>query len=254
MRPAAVAALAAALLALVATLAGCTTVAAAGDVTDTWKNRIAVNPQGSASPVPVVLFVHGCSGLGPGPGALYPDTRAWVQTITTAGWRFVAPDSWARGTWTRPDSCPNPNGPQPPLEVRLKVRLMRIEEIAYAVARLQEDPMVDQGHIVAFGHSEGGLAIATSAPPPGVRAEIVSGWTCHSSVALGRGIAAPPSIPFLALGFERDTTVGITQGRCSEFFEGRDGAKELILPGAGHQAGGSAEARQAVVEFLGGLR
>jgi len=89
-RPAAVAALAAALLALVATLAGCTTVAAAGDVTDTWKNRIAVNPQGSASPVPVVLFVHGCSGLGPGPGALYPDTRAWVQTITTAGcasWR-----------------------------------------------------------------------------------------------------------------------------------------------------------------------
>lgn len=108
--------------------------------------------------------------------------------------------------------------------------------------------------IVLFGHSEGGLAIATSAPPAGIGGLIISGWTCHSLVALGRGIAAPPSIPLLALGFEQDTTVGITQGRCSEFFPDRDGAKELILNGAGHQAGGSAEARQAVVNFLGGLR
>jgi poly(3-hydroxybutyrate) depolymerase len=230
------------------------TAAGAGDVTDTWKKRIQVEPSGVTGPVPVVIFVHGCSGLGT-LGTLHPDTQHWVQTVTGAGYRFVAPDSWARGTWSRPNSCPTPlNEPQPTGETRLKVRLMRIEEMAYSVARLHEDATVDQARIVLFGHSEGGLAIATSAPPAGIGGLIISGWTCHSLVALGRGIATPPSIPLLALGFEQDTTVGITQGRCSEFFPGRDGAKELILNGAGYQAGGSAEARQAVVNFLGGLR
>jgi dienelactone hydrolase len=228
--------------------------ASAGGVEDTWRKRVQVEPQGVTGSVPVVVFLHGCDGLGAGPGALYPDTRAWVQTITQAGYRFVAPDSWARGTWSRPNSCPGQSGPQPTLETRLTVRSMRIAEIGYAVARLQEDPTVDQKRIVALGHSEGGLAIATSTPPPGVRAEIISGWTCHSSVALGMGIAAPPSIPVLALGFERDTTTEMRPGKCSEFFPGRTDAHEFIAPGSGHMIGGVAGAQQAVVDFLGSLR
>jgi dienelactone hydrolase len=226
----------------------------AGDVVDTWKHRVTVEPSGVSGPVPVVLFIHGCNGLGTLPGILYPDTRAWVQTVTQAGWRFVAPDSWARGTWNRPDGC------TADIETERAVRLLRLEEIAYAVRQLAADSTVDQKRIVLLGHSEGGLAVATAAPPKTVAGIIISGWMCHSSVPLGVGIAAPPNIPVLAIAFEHDSFIAhsthntIPPGRCSAFFPGRHHATELIIPGEGHTTGTRAEASQAVVKFLGGLR
>jgi hypothetical protein len=65
--------------------------------------------------------------------------------------------------------------------------------------------------------------------------------------------STPPEIPVLAIGFEHDTQIGV-QGRCSEFFPGRADAHEFIASGSGHSIGGVAEAREAVVEFLGSLR
>lgn len=226
--------------------------ASASDVVDTWKHRVKVEPSGVTGPVPVVLFLHGCNGLGLLPGMLYPDTRAWVHTITQAGWRFVAPDSLARGN--RPDGC------QGQLETALAVRLLRLAEIDYAVQQLATDPTVDQSRIVLLGHSEGGIAVATDAPPSTVAGIIISGWTCHASVPLGVGIAAPPNLPVLALEFEHDSFIAggthspLQPGRCSEFFPGRDHATELIIPGEGHTTGASEAARVAVTEFLGGIR
>lgn len=107
--------------------------------------------------------------------------------------------------------------------------------------------------IVVFGHSEGGIAVANSEPPTGVRGVIVSGWTCHATVPIGTGLLAPPSVAVLAIEFERDTIVS-RQGRCSDFFQGRTAAKALILPGSGHNVGSSPDARAAVVEFLDGIR
>jgi len=226
----------------------------AGDVVDTWKHRVQVEPQDITKPEGVVIYVHGCNGLGTLPGILYPDTRAWVQTTTQAGWRFVAPDSWARGTWNRPDGCTGD------IETARVIRLLRIEEIAYAVRQLAADPTVDQKRIVLLGHSEGGLAVATAAPPKSVAGIIISGWMCHSNVPLGVGIAAPLNLPVLAMAFEHDSFVAhsthntIPPGRCSAFFRGRPHATELIIPGEGHTTGTRAEASQAVVKFLGGLR
>ncbi len=174
------------------------------------------------------------------------DTDAWAEAVTHVGWRFTIPDSWARGTSGRPDAC------RPTLETALKVRLMRIEEIAYAVTKLTEDPTVDKSRIVVFGHSEGAIAVASSEPPAGVRGVIVSGWTCHGAVPIATGLLAPPTVAVLAIEFEHDSVLRI-QGRCSEFFGGRAAARELILPGTGHNAGGSKAARQAVAEFLMGL-
>ena len=62
------------------------TAAAAGDVTDTWKNRTEVNPAGAAGPVPVVVYVHGCSGAYARP-ELKADTDAWAEAVTHVGWR-----------------------------------------------------------------------------------------------------------------------------------------------------------------------
>jgi dienelactone hydrolase len=135
-----------------------------------------------------------------------------------------------------------------------------LEEIAYAVQQLAADPTVDHKRIVLLGHSEGGLAVATAAPPTIVAGIIISGWMCHSSVPLGVGIAAPPNIPVLAIAFEHDSFIAqgthntIPPGRCSAFFRGRDHATELIIPGEGHTTGTHAEARQAVVKFLGAIR
>ncbi len=223
------------------------TAAAAGDVTDTWKKRVEVNPAGAAASVPVVVFMHGCSGPYARP-ELKADTDAWAATITGAGWRFVIPDSWARGVWSRPDGCRLGS-----VSSALKLRDMRIEEAAFAVARLQGDSAVDHGRIVLFGHSEGAWTMANAAPPPGVRGLILSGWTCHHDrLTAAVGIAAPPTMPILAIEFERDSFLS-TQGRCSEFFVGRSNAVERIIPGEDHNAGGSEAARASVVEFLKGL-
>ena len=225
----------------------------AGDVVDTWKHRVQVEPQNITNPEGVVIYIHGCNGLGTLPGILYPDTRAWVETITQAGWRFVAPDSWARGTWNRPDGCTGDP------ETARAIRLLRLEEIAYAVRQLAADPTVAHKRIVLLGHSEGGLAVATAAPPTTVVAIVISGWMCHSTIPLGVGIAAPPNIPVLALAFEHDSFIAhdthntIPPGRCSEFFHGRAHSTELIIPGEGHTTGAHSEARQAVVKFLGSL-
>lgn len=228
--------------------------ASAGDVVDTWKHRVQVEPHGISGPAGVVIYIHGCNGLGLVPGILYPDTRAWVQTVMQAEWKFVAPDSWARGISSRPDGCTGD------LETVRAVRLLRLEEIAYAVRQLAADPTVDQKRIVLLGHSEGGLAVATAAPPKTVAGIIISGWMCHSSVPLGVGIAAPPNIPVLALAFEHDSFIAhgthntIPSGRCSAYFHGRKHATELIIPGEGHTTGARAEARLAVEKFLQNLR
>ncbi len=216
-----------------------------GGVADTWAKRFEKAPKGTTEPVGVVLFFHGCSGYASRP-EITTDTDAWAEAITRAGYRFVAPDSWARGR-SRPDGCAARD-----VETAKQIRLLRIEEIAYAVAQLLADPTVDQSRIVLFGHSEGGIAVASAEPPSGTRAIIVSGWTCHASIPLGMGIAAAPAVAVLAMEFEHDPTLRV-QGRCSEFFPGRTMTKELILPGSGHNLGGSVEARRAVADFLAGL-
>jgi len=223
-------------------------VAAAGDVTDTWKKRVEVNPAGAAGPVPVVVFLHGCSGPYARP-ELKADTDAWAQAVTGAGWRFVIPDSWARGVWSRPDGCRLGS-----VSSAQKIRAIRLEELGYAVQRLAEDPAVDKGRIVAFAYSEGAFAVANAALPDGVRGLIIAAWTCHQDrLPAAGGLGAPLAMPLLAIEFERDNFLS-TQGRCSEFFVGRSDAREVILPGEGHVAGSVAAARAAVVEFLGGLR
>lgn len=236
-----------ALLVLLALLLGGVP-ALAGDVTDTWKKRTEFNPNSIAGPVPVVVYAHGCSGPYARP-ELTVDTNAWAQVVTGAGWRFVVPDSWARGVWSRPDGCRLGS-----VSSALKLRDMRVEEAGYAVSRLQEDPAVDKNRIVLFGHSEGAWTLANSPLPPGITGLILSGWTCHQDrLPAVVGLATPPALPLLAIEFSRDSFLS-TQGRCSEFFGGRDRAREVILPGEGHNAGGVEAARQAVAEFLGRLR
>ncbi len=215
--------------------------AVAGGVADTWAKRTDASPAGVTPPVPVVIYVHGCSGAYARP-ELTMDTKAWEAAITAAGWRFVVPDSWARGVWSRPDGCRLGS-----VGSALKLQTMRVEEIAYAITRLREDPTADATRIVAFGHSEGGWVLATSEAPAGLKAEIIGGWTCHASVKVLTGLV--PIVPLLAIEFDRDSFLS-TQGRCSEFFGSRTDAREVILPGSGHNAGSVEAARQAVAEFL----
>ena len=226
---------------------------ASAQVEATWERRVQVEPTEVSGPVPAVLFVHGCSGLHPNG----PDTKAWVQTIIQAGWRFVALDSYGRQG--RQNICPPTDRGAvrfrwPTKEEAIATRAMRWEEIAYGMARLQKDPTVDHTKILIFGHSEGGVAVAGT-DPHGARALIISGWMCHSRFPEGIGITAPLTVPVLALEFSTDPTIGqFNQGRCSDFFVGRPGSREVILSGSGHAMGQEAAARDAVVDFLGSLK
>ena len=151
----------------------------AGDVVDTWKHRVTVEPRTCRAPCRSYSSYTDATDSARCPASSTRTRGPGCRPSRRPGWRFVAPDSWARGTWNRADGC------TADLETARAVRLLRLEEIAYAVRQLAADPTVDQKRIVLLGHSEGGLAVATAAPPKTVVGIVISGWMCHSSVPLG---------------------------------------------------------------------
>ena len=73
-------------------LGGCAPATAPGraaDVALTWERRLERRPE-APPPVPVVVFMHGCTGI------WTSDTPAWVSFLASHGYAVVAPDSFAR--------------------------------------------------------------------------------------------------------------------------------------------------------------
>lgn len=181
--------------------------------------------------LPTVLYLHGCTGIGAG-------SERWARTLTTAGYAVVMPDSFAREYRRR--NCD-------PTVFRTGVfpeaREMRQEEIKYALGRLRASAWVDQRNLFLMGHSEGGRAVADWSGR-GFNAHVISGSRCSA------GVWAPRGTPVLAVNFEHDPWAGRSRATCADRFGGRDNARELLLPGSGHDTSRSRDAVNAVVEFL----
>ena len=127
---------------------------------------------------------------------------------------------------------------------------MRAEEIEYALSRLRTLAWVDPKNLFLMGHSEGGHAVAVWRGG-GFSAQIFfTGWWCSWG---GKTIHvnAPRGTPLLAINYERDPWFTGTASTCGSLFSSYKSAREVILPGFGHNAlHHSGEARFVVIDFL----
>ena len=186
-------------------------------------------------PAPVVLFMHGCSGIDAA-------ESSWAAFIRNKGYVVVLPDSFARD---RPKSC-DPRTQRGGLFPGFFA--FRREEVLYGVAQLQNMPWADKRNLFLMGHSEGGVMAALS-NVPGFRGVIVSAWVCTSPSAPNTGLRIAPEVPVLVLDHEKDPWFTASPGRhCSEFFGTRK-ARQVTLPGFAHNTF-EPGAQQPVLDFL----
>ena len=194
-------------------------------------------------PLPVVLYLHGCGGF----DYSHDGTMGgWAQTLTAAGYAVVMPTSFARQH--RPQNCDTAaqvGG------LAMEVMDMRLEELEYGLAQLRTLSWADQRNLFLMGHSEGGITVARWGGR-GFNGHIISGWTCTAPPRPAfDGLRTPPMTPVLAISFEIDPWFpGPYAGSCASKFGTRKDARQVTLPGTGHETASHAEARTAVLRFL----
>jgi hypothetical protein len=102
-----------------------------------------------------------------------------------------------------------------------------------------------------MGHSEGGVAAART-KLEGFSGIIISGWRCtHTKNPGFDGIFAPPDTPILTVEWNRDDwSNDSTRGSCADKFGEHKKARQVLLPGSGHNVFEQSKAREAVAQFL----
>ncbi|MFN0301207.1 MAG: dienelactone hydrolase family protein [Burkholderiales bacterium] len=191
----------------------------------------------AARPWPVVLYFHGCTGIG------NHDLR-WGALLSAMGVAVVQPDSFAR-TYRRANCAPRAHR----VNLFPEASRMREDEIQYAVARARATPWIDPDRIIVMGHSEGGLA-AMITIVAGVRGTIVSGWACSSLNPRFIGIAQPNAHPLLIFGYDIDPWYATRNGSCPDHLMGRSATEYARLGSAGHNTAESALAQDRAATFI----
>lgn len=191
----------------------------------------------------VVLFLHGCAGLG-GP-QLFAWQAVWIRYLTDHGFLVVAPDSFAD---PRPgQAC------QLPYLSKEKIYQIRAKQAAFAIERLRSTyPTLK---LLVWGHSEGGgVANLVTATVDGI---ITTGYQCGYRSTDRMWIR--PDVPLLAIMGTADPYI-----RESLFFSRPSSLEQLcrtiltspkwqavIVPDMAHEASlDLVEVRDALGRFL----
>lgn len=172
----------------------------------------------SQAAAPVVIALHGCTGLsslpniGPGLAAL--------------GYVVIMPDSLARPDRAGRFTCSGTSIGTGNLDIYDK----RVEEADYAIAQVQGKPWYDGRHLLLLGHSEGGYTVAQKAYT-GISAAAISGYWCTL------GLPVAQVAPTLTVNYDQDPFYygrpGIGGPSCAG---GSAGSRHEVLPGASHTA------------------
>lgn len=204
-----------------------------GNRSETTPDKIKVD-----KPFPVVIYMHGCSGI-------TNENISWGEYIKDLGYVVVLPDSMARRSEMSCDPRTKKGGLFP------QAHQMRLEEISYALEQVKKSPWADAKTIFLFGHSEGGVSAART-KLEGFSGIIISGWRCtHRKNPSFDGIFAPLDTPILTLEWNRDDwSSDTTKGSCADKFGERKKARQILLPGNGHNVYEQRVAREAVTQFL----
>lgn len=189
-----------------------------------------------AARLPVVVFLHGCSG----------DLAGIPELFVKRGFVVAAPLSFARPD--RPVSC----GDIGPETIR-----WRQEEARWTIDRLSGLSWVDGHGIAVVGASEGGLAVAQfDRAPDSAVAFVILGWTCtdHDNSDFD-GLRVPSGKPVFAAIGDLDPAVsnGRTGGTCQRALAGRAGSRSIVIRGLGHEVPAD-EVFDEIAAFIGDAR
>lgn len=208
----------------------------------TWANL----PRETRGKAPVVVFLHGSSGLG------LPAIAEWQAWLATRGIASVAPDSFAlpeRITYKSPVSK----------ELYERIHALRASEITLALNAVRAAPWADPARIVLAGTSEGATAVARYGGP-GLAGRMVFAWSCEANYFVERPDSVfPPEQPVLNVISSTDpffspsnTWLGnpAAKGHCGDALRDHKRATITLIPGAAHTLLNLPAARHAVAGFL----
>ncbi len=196
--------------------------------------------------LPVVLFLHGSSGLNLGAIA---EWQLWLASLGVAS---LAPDSFAlpdRITYTSPVDKATYE----------KIHALRLSEVGAGVSALHLQPWADPGRLVLAGTSEGAVAVAryTGAEFAG---RIVYSWSCESNYFVtDPKNALAPDEPVLNIISSSDPYFSpanawlgnpTAKGHCADAVKDNKNATIVLIPGAPHTLLNLPAARSATASFL----
>lgn len=198
----------------------------------------------TSPPLPTVIYLHGCAGL----GRISHDA---AKLLAEAGYAVIMPDSFAREH--KPKSC------DPARLVggfHRGVLGWRQAEANQAIRKARRLAWVDADNVFLWGFSEGGTTAATVTGEP-VNARIVEGWTCHAGWGEYRGLRAPDAEPVLALLGDEDPWFrpAYLRGDCGAFMEGRGNRESIVYErpdflATKHHLSWHPEVQQLILDFL----
>jgi dienelactone hydrolase len=203
-------------------------------------------PKLNGGKVPVLVFIHGSSGLG------LKAIGEWQQWLATQGIASVAPDSF---------SLPNRVTYKSPIDVDAyeRVHALRSSEIAPMLDALKSQPWVDANQLILAGTSEGSVPVARYTGKE-FMARILYAWSCEPNYFVkDPKNAFEPGKPVLNIISSTDpffsksnSWIGNANpaGHCGAALKGNAMASVLLIPDAPHTVLGMPAARQATAGFL----
>jgi dienelactone hydrolase len=203
-------------------------------------------PRETRARVPVVVFLHGSSGLG------LKAIGEWQQWLATMGIASFAPDSFAlpgRVTYTSPVGK----------DFYEKIHALRGSEITLAVQALKDAPWADPRRMVLAGTSEGATAVARYAGDA-FAARMIFSWSCEDNYFVEtHRTAVRPELPVLNVISATDPFFSRSNawlgqpaavGHCAAAFKDHPKASIVLIPGAPHTLLNLPAARQVVAGYL----
>lgn len=203
-------------------------------------------PREIRGPLPLVVFMHGSSGLG------LAAIGEWQHWLAVMGVASLAPNSFAlpdRLTYKSPVDKATYE----------RVHALRLSEVVLATQAVAALPWVDKTRLVLAGTSEGATAVARY-PGAEYAARILFSWSCEDNYFVqAHGTALPSDRPVLNVMSSTDVFFSgsnpwlgnpAPQGHCGASLKANKQASVVLIPGAPHTLLNLPQARHPVAGFL----
>lgn len=210
-----------------------------------YVGTLANAPKDTKAKVPVVVFLHGSSGL---------ELKAigeWQLWLASLGVASIAPDSFAlpdRVTYKSPIGK----------DVYEKIHALRASEIPLALTALRSAPWADTSRLVLAGTSEGGPAVARYAGNE-FAGRMLYSWSCENNYFVQDHRTAALTQPVLNVMSSTDvffspsnTWLGnnAAKGYCGDALKDNKQATIVLIPGAPHTLLNLPAARHTTAGFV----
>jgi dienelactone hydrolase len=203
-------------------------------------------PATARAAVPVVVFLHGSSGLG------LKAIEEWQRWLASLGVASVAPDSFAlpdRVTYKSPVDK----------DLYERIHALRASEIDATAAALRTAPWAAPGRWLLAGTSEGAVAVARHAGA-GFAGRMIYSWSCEDNYFVAaHGTAVAPAMPVLNVMSGTDVYFSLSnawlgnpaaRGHCGAVLAAHKQATVVLIPGAPHTLLNLPAARHATAGFV----